>query len=83
VGRILSEEIIHRPKEGFVQPVYSWMHSALKKLFIDYINMLPPCFFNADYIKDLIQRYINDDQQVNAKVWNLVCFSIWYQKYVL
>lgn len=82
VGRILPKETINRPKEGFVQPVYSWMHGVLKPFFLYHLRNLPQYVFNQKYVGPIIERYKLGDSSYNAKIWNLVCFSIWHQTYV-
>ena len=28
--KLLPEDLLKRPKEGFVQPIYTWMHGSLE-----------------------------------------------------
>lgn len=75
----LPEDLINRPKEGFVQPIYSWMHASLKPWINDMLQDLPSELFNAEYLRSIIKKYNSGDININAKIWNLVCFSIWWQ----
>lgn len=84
VGSILPEDLINRPKEGFVQPVYTWMHDdILKKLILYSLEELPLSIFNIDYVRIIRDQYERGNHFANAKIWNLVCFSIWYQGAVI
>lgn len=76
---VLPKEIINRPKEGFVQPIYSWMNKELKEWTLDMLSGLPVAIFNKENLKHYIGRFEKGDQNLNAKIWNLVCFSIWHQ----
>jgi asparagine synthase (glutamine-hydrolysing) len=77
--RLLPKDLVERPKEGFVQPIYSWMHTALKGWVERSLDALPGEFFNQRYVQKLKRRFQVGDESVNAKIWNLVCFSIWYE----
>ena len=77
--KLLSKEILQRPKEGFVQPIYSWMHNSLKKWIIEQLDLLPEDFFNIDYVNSLKKDFEFGNQKLNAKIWNLTCFSLWFK----
>ena len=77
--RLLPRDLVERPKEGFVQPIYSWMHGPLKRWIQESLDMLPESFFNKSYLKNLVIRFKSGDIGQNAKIWNLVCFGIWYE----
>ncbi len=77
VSGILPPDLINRPKEGFIQPIYSWMHKQLKPLIMAELNGLPCRWFKKEMLNSLIRRFNDGDTTLNAKVWNLVCFSIW------
>lgn len=79
VSGILPENLISRPKEGFVQPIYTWMHSSLKDWINELIASLPTELFNMEYVQKLSQRFNSGDSSLNAKIWNLACFSIWWE----
>jgi asparagine synthase (glutamine-hydrolysing) len=76
--RLLPQDLVERPKEGFVQPIYSWMHTALKGWVERSLDALPGEFFNRRYVQELKSRFQAGDESLNAKIWNLVCFGIWY-----
>lgn len=73
VDTVLSRDIVFRKKEGFVQPIYTWMEFELKQWCVDWLNMLNKEIINTDIVKTL------DFTKDKAKIWNLVCFSIWYK----
>lgn len=81
--KILPEDLLQRPKEGFVQPIYSWMHGGLKGWVEDNLDLLPRDVFNLEYVKNLKKGFQAGDQTLNARIWNLVCFGLWYQENML
>lgn len=71
-GRVIPKEVTDRKKEGFVQPVYSWMEKELSKWVDDLLVTLPYDRLNKKYVMSLDKRYDH------AKIWNLVCLSVWW-----
>ena len=77
--KLLPIDLVQRPKEGFVQPIYSWIHGELKGWVEEHLDSLDAGVFNLDYVKKLKKEFHGGDQAVNSKVWNLVCFGIWHE----
>lgn len=77
VKNLLSKDLINRPKEGFVQPIYSWMHGVLKDWVIDQLQTLHEDIFNNQYLNKIINNFYDGDTRFNARIWSLVCYSIW------
>ncbi len=77
--RVLPQELLERPKEGFVQPIYTWMHGSLRKWVEDKLDSLPREIFNLKYVENLKREFQSGKQYLNAKIWNLVCFNIWFE----
>jgi asparagine synthase (glutamine-hydrolysing) len=77
--RLLPIDLVQRPKEGFVQPIYSWIHGELKGWVEERLDSLDAEIFNLEYVKTLKGTFQSGDQAVNSKVWNLVCFGLWYE----
>ena len=72
LNNLLSSDIIFRKKEGFVQPIYSWMQNELKEWVNEQLNLLPASIINHKYVATL------DISKDMSKIWNLVCFSSWW-----
>lgn len=79
--KYLSKDIINRPKEGFVLPVYQWIekeyfgivkNKILNSLMIDDFE------FNKNYIEDLLSQFQIKKKQ-HAKVWSLYSLAVWYE----
>ncbi|WP_279355832.1 asparagine synthase (glutamine-hydrolyzing) [Fundidesulfovibrio agrisoli] len=77
---LLPQELIDRPKEGFVQPVYTWMRGPLKDFTTQAMASLPEHMFSRAAVDGLMQRFMAGDQSLNAKVWSLTCMSAWLER---
>jgi asparagine synthase (glutamine-hydrolysing) len=77
---LLPKELIDRPKEGFVQPVYTWMRGPLKDFATQAMGALPERLFARAYVDRLIQGFMAGDQSLNAKVWSLTCMGAWLER---
>jgi len=77
---VLPQAFTRRSKEGFVQPIYSWMQGGLQQWTLGMLDSLPFDLFNREYVGTLKERLHSGDESVNAKVWNLVCFSVWFNE---
>ncbi|MDB4962323.1 MAG: Asparagine synthase, glutamine-hydrolyzing [Myxococcales bacterium] len=80
-ARYLPEELITRPKEGFVEPAVYWIGDALRDfcrahLLASGFNRLG--LLDASYVRALVERFDRDkDFTTGKKVWNLLVFAIW------
>ncbi|MBU1042417.1 MAG: asparagine synthase C-terminal domain-containing protein, partial [Proteobacteria bacterium] len=83
VADLLPPELINRPKEGFVQPIYTWMHGELKDWTLSCLDALPADMFNPAPLSALRRRFQGGDTGVNAKVWNLASLGLWWREYGL
>lgn len=77
---LLPNDLLNRPKEGFVQPIYSWMHGPLRAWTLEALQALPGHWFKPVALEKLTSGFMAGDTKLNAKIWNLVCFSFWNRK---
>jgi asparagine synthase (glutamine-hydrolysing) len=79
--RHLPEELVARPKEGFVEPAVYWIGDALEDFCHGYLlsgafNRLG--LLDAAYVRELVLRFARDkDFSTGKQVWNLLVFAIW------
>lgn len=79
--RYLPEDLIVRPKEGFVEPAVYWIKNELADLCKSYL--LSESFDRQDlldraYVRDLVDAFYADgDFAKGKKVWNLLMFAMW------
>ncbi len=82
---ILPKEIVERPKEGFVLPIFDWMTEKLKSYSMDVLSdkrLSKHGLLDKECVKDILERYYSGDKNNVAKVWNLMMFQIWWEKYI-
>jgi asparagine synthase (glutamine-hydrolysing) len=84
VENILPEEITARPKEGFVLPIFDWMAEKLKGYAMEILSdkrLDSHGLLDKEYVKDILRSYYSGDKNNAAKIWNLMMFQIWWEKY--
>ena len=85
--RYVPQELLDRPKHGFMIPVFKWMKNELNPLVSDllsenYINNQG--IFNHSGIASLMKSFESSgDRFLNGHmIWNLFVFQLWYSKYL-
>lgn len=84
VEPLLPEGITERQKEGFVLPVFDWMMEKLKDYSMDMLSekrLKKHGLLNRDAVKDLIRECYSGNRNYAGKVWNLMMFQVWWEKY--
>jgi asparagine synthase (glutamine-hydrolysing) len=83
VEPLLPLELTKRPKEGFVQPIYSWMRTSLRSWVEDTLapeRLAGHGFFRPAAVEALLKDHYAGVRDLSAQIWNLICFQIWYEK---
>lgn len=84
----LPDEVIDRPKEGFVLPVYDWLKSDFREYTYDILcdsalkryGILEPTF-----VQGLLKFYYQDPDKnvgVSSLIWSLIMFQNWCNIYM-
>jgi len=83
--RLLPKEVIYRKKMGFSVPLVIWFRNELK----DYINDILSGkrikklgYFNYLFILKTLNIHLNKKANYDEKLWALVNFIKWYDKYL-
>ncbi|AFL69729.1 asparagine synthase (glutamine-hydrolyzing) [Sulfurospirillum barnesii] len=77
--QFLPKELVFRPKEGFVLPIWRWMDSVWKDRIKETLKMSD---INVDfgiqqaYVDSLVREWENGASH-HAKIWSLVVLTIW------
>jgi len=80
--KYLPEEILKMPKRGFSFPLHDFIKNERKVrgFIIEHLESLKKRnFFNAEIIDEWWQN--QNDIYDCVKIWQLVTFELWYQKY--
>lgn len=84
VSSFIPEGVVERPKEGFVLPIFDWMTMRLKDYCIHVLsekNLKKHDLLDIGVVIDLVQSYYSGKRENAAKIWNLMMFQIWWQRY--
>lgn len=82
---ILPDEIIYRQKEGFSIPIKNWLKNELKDLMFEYLSekrIKETGIFNYNYIKKMIDEHINNRENHSHRLWTLILFNMWKEKFL-
>ncbi len=82
VHGLLPDEVIQRPKEGFVQPVYGWMRGKLRPWLEGLLapdRLASHGMLRQNTVDRLLAEHFGGQADHGAKLWNLACFQVWYE----
>lgn len=84
VSNLVPAGITERPKEGFVLPIFDWMVEKLRDYTIDVLSnerLKRHHLLNLEGVRDILKTYYSGNRSNAAKIWNLMMFQIWWEKY--
>lgn len=84
VHKHLPREIMERPKMGFGIPVEHWLSAELKPLVLEYLSperIKAHNLFNEKEVAQLVTDFFNGRKEKYLKIWHLLMFQMWYQKW--
>jgi asparagine synthase (glutamine-hydrolysing) len=84
VEPLIPEGITRRPKEGFVLPVFDWMIEKLRDYSMDLLSekrLKKHYLLSFDVAKSILDDYYSGNKSLAVKVWNLMMFQIWWERY--
>ncbi len=82
---ILPDEIIDRRKEGFSIPIKNWLKTDLKDLMFEYLSekrIIESGLFNNTYVQNMINEHLDNKQNHAHRLWSLILFNIWREKFL-
>lgn len=85
VYQFVPKNIMDRPKMGFTVPIEEWLKQDLKEQVLFYLNderLEKQKIFNPAIVKKIINSFYNGKQGYGAKVWYLLMFQMWHQKWM-
>src|SRR3990170_2725250 len=84
VEPLLPAGITKRRKEGFVLPVYDWMAEKLRAYIMDVLSesrLNKHNLLNTAEVMDILHSYYSGNRNNAGKIWNLMMFQIWRERY--
>jgi asparagine synthase (glutamine-hydrolysing) len=83
-SRYLPNEILNRPKEGFVLPKNIWLRKGLASMVTETLSAIRLSrhgYFNQSYVQSLITSFLAGDDRLTFKIWTLIVFQLWYEEH--
>jgi len=81
----LPGSIVYRKKKGFGIPLSHWLRNELKE-FCDGLlseeKIKNQGLFNYNYIARLKQEHFDENKDNRKKLWTLMAFMIWYERFM-
>ena len=81
----VPKEMMDRPKMGFAIPIADWLLNDLKNLVDDYLSLdriEKQGIFNVHYVEDIKKRFFSGKKEYDVKLWYLLMFQMWYEKWM-
>ena len=83
--KYVDKSIIERPKMGFGVPLDRWLNNELKTMVDALLNpskLKSQEIFNPTYVSQILLSFKKKPKQELSKVWNLLVFQMWYEKWM-
>lgn len=84
VHQLVPRHLVNRPKMGFGIPVETWLRNDLKQ-YVDYYfshgALVSQGIFHETAIRKLLDRYYSGYETDGHKIWFLLIFQMWYEKW--
>jgi asparagine synthase (glutamine-hydrolysing) len=84
VHRYVPREMMERPKVPFLAPLTEWFSNELKEYYYDYINeerIKKDGIFTSKVV-DLRDSFFAGKSVNNQKLWNILVFQMWKEKWL-
>jgi asparagine synthase (glutamine-hydrolysing) len=85
VHQYVPQSIMDRPKMGFAIPIAEWLSSDLKPLVEEYIHkekIEKQGIFTWEAVHELKQNFFNGKKELDYKIWYVLMFQMWYEKWM-
>jgi asparagine synthase (glutamine-hydrolysing) len=84
--KYLPKKLMDRPKQGFGVPITEWFRDELRDYFLEYLDskrLEKEGFFKTDVIIDMRDKYLNGDKENVQRLWFILMFEMWYEKWMI
>jgi asparagine synthase (glutamine-hydrolysing) len=94
VNKALLKSVVHnyipttlmdRPKMPFIAPLTVWFRDEMKELLHEHLNepsLQKQGIFNAKEVVKWKNQYLNDKGIGHQKIWNILLFQLWHNKWM-
>lgn len=84
VHKYVPPAIMDRPKMGFIVPIMGWFKNELKDLIMHHLSdnrLTSEGLFNHQEVIALRDRYLRGDMENIQKIWHLLIFQMWKERW--
>ncbi|HEY1038460.1 MAG TPA: asparagine synthase C-terminal domain-containing protein, partial [Bacteroidia bacterium] len=81
----IPKSMMERPKMGFAIPIDKWMRNELKDKLLYYLDenkVKDQGIFNPLAVKRLLDNFMERKGESGVKIWYLLMFQMWYEKWM-
>jgi len=85
VHQYIPKNLMDRPKMGFAVPIENWLMADLKNIVLHYLNqelIAKQGIFNVEEINNLQQNFYLGKKELAIKIWHVLMFQMWYEKWM-
>lgn len=85
VHQYIPKEMMDRPKMGFAIPIENWLTTDLKDQVLYYLsdeNIMQQDIFDLNSIKKIKSDFFSGKKEFGVKIWYLLMFQMWYEKWM-
>jgi asparagine synthase (glutamine-hydrolysing) len=85
VHQYVPKEMMERPKMGFAIPLSQWLKVDLKAIVLDTLSkskIESQGIFNAIEVEKIMTDFYAGKEQNVLKLWYLLMFQLWYNKWM-
>ena len=82
--KYIPESLMNRPKMGFGIPIQKWLAEDLKDIVYDFCGtgkISTQQIFKPAIIEKLLSDFYSGKKELSFKVWYLLMFQMWYEKW--
>ncbi|TAK42793.1 MAG: asparagine synthase (glutamine-hydrolyzing) [Betaproteobacteria bacterium] len=84
VKDLLPEEIIDRPKEGFVLPINDWLLDELQPFVRECLSprrLSVHGLLQPEAVRRTLDEHYGGARQNGGRIWNLAMFQVWWERH--
>jgi asparagine synthase (glutamine-hydrolysing) len=84
VHKYVPQQIMERPKMGFIVPIMGWFRNELKDLILQNLDesvLKRDDIFNFKEVTDIRDRYLSGHSVNVQKLWHILLFQMWKKRW--
>ena len=85
VHKYIDPKLMDRPKMPFIAPLTIWFKAEMRELLFDYLNESTLKEQNIFKVEEVIKwrdQYLSGNEISHQKIWNILLFQLWYNKWM-